>query len=59
MVNVYLQRIDGELLDVQAFSNCEIATAWADSQIRDRKSVAEIHVLKDGVTVYHKYDGTK
>ena len=59
MVNVYLQAYNGNLLDVQAFSNCEIATAWADSQIRDRKSVAEIHVLKDGVTVYHKYDGTK
>lgn len=47
------------MLDIQAFSNCEIATTWADMQLKDRKSVAEIHVLKDGVTVYHKYDGTK
>ena len=59
MVNVYLQAYNGELLDVQAFSNCEIATAWADMQLKDRKSVAEVHVLKDGVTVYHRYDGTK
>ena len=59
MVKVCLQDCHGNLLDVQAFSSCEIATTWADMQLKDRKSVAEIHVLKDGVTVYHRYDGTK